>query len=337
MSRARAPVVAGVLVALLAVEVVASVCIGSFPIGPRTVVRVLFGAITGADGDWTPAEHAVVVVVRLPRIGAALLVGAALAVAGAAYQTMLRNPLAAPEVLGVASGAAFGGALSILLGLSYGTQQGLTFVCGLAAAVLALTIARLAGSISPVVLILGGIVVGSLFSALIGATEFLANPDSTLPAIVFWLFGSLARVTPGALWLPAAIVAVSLVALFVVRWPLTVLAAGEDEARALGVDRRVVWVTVITASTLMTATVVTIAGQVAWVGLVIPHVARSLVGPAFGRLMVVSALIGAAFLLAVDDVARSVSSVELPLGILTALIGAPFFVLVLVRAARQWA
>jgi iron complex transport system permease protein len=299
-------------------------------------LHILVGEVFDTPATWTASQHAVVTVLRLPRIAAALLVGAALASSGAAYQTMLRNPLVAPEILGVASGAAFGGALSLLIGLSYTEQQIVTFVFGLLAALLALAIGRLAGSVSPIVIVLGGIVVGSLFAALVGATEFFANPETTLPAIVFWLFGSLDRVTPENLPTPAAIVGVCLVGLYLVRWPLTVLATGEDEARALGVNRRIVWTVVIAASTLMTATVVSVAGVVGWVGLVIPHIARSLVGPTFSRLLVASALIGGGFLLGVDDVARSATSMELPLGILTALIGAPFFVVLLVRAAREW-
>jgi iron complex transport system permease protein len=181
------------------------------------------------------------------------------------------------------------------------------------------------------------VVVGTMFSALISATQYFANPDNTLPEITFWLFGSLDRVTNGGLVVPAVIVALSLAALYAVRWKLTVLAAGEDEARSLGVNRPVVWTVVIGASTLMTATVVSIAGTVGWVGLVVPHLARSVVGPSFGRLLNVSCLLGAGFLLVVEDVSRAATTVAVPLGILTALIGAPFFVGLLVKAKRQWA
>jgi iron complex transport system permease protein len=307
---------------------------GRYPVDPATVIRVLAGQFVDVHAAAT--DQTVVLRIRLPRILAALLVGAALASSGAAYQTMLRNPLVSPEILGVAAGAGFGASLGILLGLSQGVLQVLSFVFGLLAAVVALAIGRLVGSVSPIVLVLGGIVVGAMFSALISGTQYFANPETTLPEITFWLFGSLARATTGGLVVPGVIVVVCLVALYAVRWPLTVLATGEDEARTLGVNRTLVWGLVIGASTLMTATVVSVAGIIGWVGLVVPHLARFAVGPSFTRLLPVATLIGAGYVLVVDDVARSVTSLDLPLGILTALIGAPFFVSLLVKAGRQW-
>lgn len=323
------------MVALL-VLVVVSFGLGRYPLGPVTVIRVLIGQITHVADAGLATASTVVVSVRLPRILAALLVGAALSASGAAYQTMLRNPLVSPEILGVAAGAGFGASVGILLGLPPAVLQVLAFGFGLLAALVSLAIGRVVGTASPIVLVLGGIVVGSMFGALISATQYFANPDTTLPEITFWLFGSLARATNESLVVPAVIVVGTLLVLFTVRWQLTVLATGEDEARTLGVNRRLVWACVIGTSTLMTATVVSVAGIVGWVGLVVPHLARSLVGPSFGRLLVVSTLLGGAFLLVVDDVARSVSEQDLPLGILTALIGAPFFVALLVRAGRQW-
>ncbi len=326
----------GALVVGLVVLTVVSFGLGRYPLGPVTVVRVLAAQFINIAATWPSSAPTVILEIRLPRILAALLVGAALSSSGAAYQTMFRNPLVSPEILGVAAGAGFGASVSILLGLSYGVLQVMSFLFGLLAALLALSIGRIVGSISPIVLVLGGIVVGAMFGALISATQYFANPETTLPEITFWLFGSLGRATIGSLLLPTIIVAVCLAALFAVRWPLTVLATGEDQARTLGVNRRMVWAIVIGASTLMTATVVSVAGIIGWVGLVVPHLARSTVGPLFTRLLPVSTLIGAGYLLAVDDVARSASSLDLPLGILTALIGAPFFVALLVKAGRQW-
>ncbi|MBO0821765.1 MAG: iron ABC transporter permease, partial [Nocardiopsaceae bacterium] len=324
------------LVVVVVVLAVASCGAGRYWLDPVTVVRVLTGQTSGLSASTAAVAHAVVVQVRLPRILGALLVGAALASSGAAYQTMMRNPLVSPEILGVAGGAAFGGSLAILLGLPQAALQILAFVFGLFAAVAALAISRLVGGGSSVVLVLAGVVVQAIFSALISAAQYFANPVDTLPEITFWLFGSLARVTLGGLVVPAAIVAVCLAALYAVRWPLTVLAAGEDEARTLGVNRNLVWGVVIGASTLMTATVVSIAGVVGWVGLVIPHLARSVAGPSFARLLALSVLIGAGFLVLVDDVARTATSLDLPLGVLTALVGGPFFVLLLARSRRQW-
>lgn len=333
---ARTPALTSVLLLALLMLMVLSFWLGQFPVGPDTVLRILLHPIIGGRVAWPAVDQTAVFQVRMPEILGAVLVGVALASSGAAYQTMLRNPLVSPEILGVAAGSAFGGALSILLGLGAAQLQLMAFAGGLVAAALALGIGRLVTSVSPTVLVLAGIVVGTLFQALTSGTEYFANPNDTLPEITFWLFGSLDRVTDTSLVVPAVIVVVCLVALALVRWPLTVLAAGEDEARTLGVNRAAVWSVVIGASTLMTATVVSIAGVVGWVGLVVPHLARSLAGPSFSRLLPVSCLLGAGFLLAVEDIARAATTVELPLGILTALVGAPFFVVLLVRAGRQW-
>ncbi len=310
--------------------------LGRYSINPVTVVRVLIGQVIQIPATWSSVDQTVILQIRLPRILAALLVGAALSSSGAAYQVMFRNPLVSPEILGVAAGAGFGVSIGILAGMSTGELQLLAFACGLLAAALAVGIGRTVGRGSLIVLVLGGIVVGSMFDALISGTQYFANPETTLPEITFWLLGSLGRATMGGLAVPAVIVGGCLLALYTVRWPLTVLAAGEDEARALGVNRTVVWAVAITASTLMTATVVSIAGIIGWVGLVVPHLGRFMVGPSFTRLLPTATLLGAGYLLAVDDVARSATSLDLPLGILTALVGAPFFVAVLAKAGRQW-
>jgi len=324
------------LLGLLLGLIVLSFAVGRYAVSPLTVLRVLWGQAVGSPAEGSAVARTVILQIRPPRIAAAMLVGAALAASGAAYQTMFRNLLVSPEILGVAAGAGFGASLGILLGAPDGLVQLLSFGTGLAAALLALAIGRLVGAGSLIVLVLGGVVVGAMFGALISATQYFANPETTLPEITFWLFGSLGRATLPGLAVPAVIVALCLVALHVVRWPLTVLAAGEDAARTLGVNHRLIWLVVITASTLMTTTVVSVAGIIGWVGLVVPHLARFVVGPAFARLLPVSALIGAIYLLAVDDVARSVTALDLPLGILTALIGAPFFVLLLARLGRNW-
>lgn len=325
-----------ILIVALVVLAVVSLGLGRYPIDPVTVGRILIGQVFGTHGSWSAVQQTVVMQVRLPRILAGLLVGAALSSSGAAYQVMFRNPLVSPDILGVSAGAGFGASVAILAGLSSAELQALSFVCGLLAAALAVGIGRTVGRGSLVVLVLGGVVVAAMFNALISGTQYFANPQTTLPEITFWLFGSLARATMGSLVVPAVIVGVCLVALYLIRWPLTVLAAGDDEARSLGVNRTLIWTVAIVSSTLMTATVVSLAGIIGWVGLVVPHLGRFLVGPSFHRLLPVSMVIGAGYLLAVDDVARSATSLDLPIGILTALIGAPFFVLLLVKAGRRW-
>lgn len=325
-----------VLVLGVLVLVVVSFGVGRYLLPPWTVLQVLVGQVLPIPVQWTVVDQAVVMQIRLPRILGAVVVGAALSASGAAYQTTFRNPLVSPEILGVAAAAGFGASLALLLGLAPVVLQVMAFGFGLLAAVLSLGIGRIVGGGSVVVLVLGGIVVGSMAQALISVTQYVADPQDTLPEITFWLLGGLGRVGLRGLIVPAVIVVVCLGALHAVRWPLTVLATGDDEAAALGVNRRLVWIVVVAASTLMTATVVSIAGIVGWVGLVVPHLARFVVGPLFARLLPVSVLLGAGYLLAVDDVARSATAVDLPLGILTALIGAPFFVVLLARAGRQW-
>ncbi|WP_028930699.1 FecCD family ABC transporter permease [Pseudonocardia asaccharolytica] len=313
----------------------------SFPLGPfavdtGTVLRVLIAKVTGAGHGAGAVEETIVAQVRLPRIIGAVLVGAGLAAAGAGYQSMFRNPLVSPAILGVSAGAGFGAALGLLAELPWPAIQAMAFVFGLVAAALALTIARLLGRGSTVVLVLAGVVVSTLFQAFISITQFMANPEDTLPSITFWLMGGLGRIRSEDLIGAAVLIVICLAALYTVRWPVTVLAAGSDEASTLGVNRALTWAVVIGASTLLTATAVSLAGIVGWVGLVVPHLARMIVGPSFDRLLPAAVLMGAGFLVLVDDVARSASTMELPLGVLTAVIGAPFFVLLLARVRSQW-
>jgi iron complex transport system permease protein len=323
-------------VALVALSLL-SLSLGRYPLGPVKVVSGLIAAVIPSAGTrLSSIDWIVLVQIRLPRVLAAITVGAALSGSGSAYQSMFQNPLVSPDILGVSAGAGFGASLGLLFGLPFGDVQVLAFAGGVIGVLVSVTIAQLIGRGSTVVLVLAGIVVGAMAQALIALTQYFANPTTTLPRIVFFLLGSLDSVTLSNLWLPAILVAVSVLALYLLRWPITVLAAGEDEARTLGVSRHLVWAVVIVATTLMTASVVSIAGIVGWVGLVVPHLARQIVGPSFRKLLPASLLMGALFLLAVDDVGRSVSSVEFPLGVLTALIGAPFFVALLARARRQW-
>ncbi|MFV0405707.1 MAG: FecCD family ABC transporter permease [Propioniciclava sp.] len=325
----------GLVLALLAI-VAFSFPLGALAIDVPTVARVLLNPLLGPDPSITETQTTVVLQVRLPRIIGAILVGGGLAAAGAGYQSMFRNPLVSPAILGVSAGAGFGAAAALLLGLVWPVVQLTAFIGGIVAALMALGISRMLGRGSTVVLVLAGIVVSTLFQAFISITQYLANPEDTLPTITFWLMGGLGRVRLDDLAAPGIIMALSLVALSLVRWPVTVLAAGDDEAAALGVRRPVVWGVVITASTLMTAAAVSMAGIVGWVGLIMPHLARFLIGPAFDRLLPASVLMGAGFLVLVDDLARTSAGMELPLGVLTALVGAPFFVFLLSRARKQW-
>lgn len=278
----------------------------------------------------------VVLSVRLPRVLAAMLVGASLAAAGAAYQTLFRNPLASPAILGVSAGAGFGAALAMLLHAGALMVQGSAFAGGVVAVGAAMFIAGRLGQGSALVLVLAGMVVSALFMAFTSALKYVADPLDTLPAIVFWLMGSLGRVTTRDLVWAAPFALTGMAALFLLRWPTQVLEAGDDEARTMGIPVRALRALLILAATLMTAAAVSISGIVGWVGLLVPHLARLLVGPAYTVLLPASALMGAGYLLLVDDLCRSAFASELPLGIVTAVLGAPVFVAVLMRARRQW-
>ena len=275
--------------------------------------------------------------VRGPRVLAALEVGAVLAAAGAAYQGLFRNPLVSPDILGVSSGAALGAVLGIWLSLGVVAIQALAFALGLLAVVVVYAIGAALRRHDPIlVLVLAGVVIGTLLGSCVSLVKYLADPYNQLPAITFWLLGSLASTTAGDVRSVVPAVLLGLLPLYLLRWRMNVMTLGEEEARALGVDTRRVRAVVVGGATLMTAAVVSISGVVGWIGLLIPHVARLLVGPDFGRLLPASVLLGAGYLLAVDTLARTLARIEIPLGVLTALLGAPFFVWVLARARRGW-
>jgi iron complex transport system permease protein len=285
-----------------------------------------------------PAVETVVLRIRLPRALAALLAGAALAAAGAAYQGVFRNPLVSPDILGVSSGAALGAVAGIFLSLPVAGIQGLAFAAGLGAVLLAYGMAVLVrGHLDPtLVLVLAGVIISTLMGAGVALLTYLADPYTQLPAITFWLMGSLASVKTAdvAGGLPTVLAGLAVLALL--RWRMNVLALGDDEARALGVNAVRVRLVIIVAATLMTAAVVSVSGTVGWIGLVVPHMARMLVGPSFVRLLPAAALLGAAYLVLVDTVARTATATELPLGFLNALLGAPFFLYLLARARHAW-
>ncbi len=332
MQRLAIPLLALALV----VASLLSVTIGPYTITPGDVSRALarlFGYGTGAP---SPAEI-VLLNVRLPRIGAAVLVGAALAAAGSAYQTIFRNPLVSPDILGVSTGAGLGAAFGILLSLPVVLIQGLAFAGGIATVIMVTAIAAAVQTHDRVlVLVLAGVVVGALAGAAISLVKILADPYDQLPAITFWLLGSLAGakgIDVGAV-VPPVVFGVAL--LWLLRWRVAILSLGDDEARTLGVDVTKLRATIIGAATLATAAVVAISGVIGWIGLLIPHMARMLVGPQFARLLPASALMGATFLVLVDMLARTIGRIETPIGILTAIIGAPVFIWLLQRTRRAW-
>ena len=318
---------AAALVALTAL----AFAVGRYPLSIAEVLAVL----TGQGGDAT--AQTVVWQVRGPRVLAALLVGAALAAAGTAYQGMFRNPLVSPDILGVSSGAALGAVLGIFLSSSLLLTQLFAFGGGLAAVGLVYGVgSRMRGHDPLLALVLTGVVIGTLLGSVIALVKYLADPYNQLPAITYWLLGSLASVAPRDLVAAAPLALAGLAPMWLLRWRMNLLGLPDDEARALGVDTRRLRTLVVACATLVTASVVAISGIIGWVGLLIPHAARLLVGPDFGRLLPLAMLMGAAFMLAVDTLSRTLVAIEIPPGVLTALLGTPFFLWLFALARRTW-
>lgn len=314
----------------------AALLVGPYPLSVADALSVLTTRLTGG-GEAGP-ESQVLLSIRLPRVLAALLVGGALAAAGACYQSLFRNPLVSPDILGVSAGAGLGAVLGIFLSLPVAAIQFSAFVGGLlAVAAVGLVASAVRGRDTVLVLVLAGVVIGALAGAVTSLLKVMADPYDQLPAITFWLLGSLAAVQKGDVLAVLPAVLIGLVPIVLLRWRIHVLALGDEEARSLGIEAGPLRILVIVCATLMTASVVSIAGVIGWVGLVMPHIARMLVGPAFGILLPVATLLGAGYLLVTDTLARTLSATEIPLGILTAVIGAPFFLWLLWRGRRGWA
>lgn len=330
----------GLALGLLALAVAAlalgAVLVGPYPVEPADLVSAASRLVSGDTSPLTQVET-VLLSIRLPRVATALIVGAALSAAGAVYQGLFRNPLVSPDILGVSTGAGLGAALGIFLSLPVIAIQGFAFVGGAITVTLVYLVATAVRNHEPtLVLVLSGVVLGALASACISLLKILADPYDQLPAITFWLLGSLAGIQAGDLagTLPAVII--GLVPLVLLRWRMNLMALGDEEAAALGVDPRRLRLLFVAAATLMTASVVAISGVIGWVGLVMPHIARLVVGPNFHRLLPAAMLMGAGYLLIVDTIARTLSETETPLGVLTAFVGAPVFIWLLATGRRSW-
>lgn len=308
---------------LIALFVLAGIS-GKYALSVQDVIAVLFGI---SD---SPEKQLVVWQVRFPRIFAAILVGASLAASGAAYQGMFRNPLVSPDILGVSAGAGLGAVVAIFANLSIFYVQLFALVGGLLAVTLVYGMAQLIRRHDPIlVLVLSGVALSSLLGAGISLIKVLADTDRQLPAITFWLLGSFnsVRLIDLAYSLPLMLIGIAL--LFLLRWRMNLLALGDDEAAALGVNLKFTRIVLIVAATMVTASAISFTGIIGWVGLLIPHTARLLVGAHFSRLLPTAMLLGACFLLLTDTIARTRFAVEMPLGVLTALVGAPFFLMLL--------
>jgi len=320
--------------ALLAVLAVAFAA-GKFPVAPADLLRALVARLSGSESGLPEAVETVIWNIRLPRVAAGVVVGAVLAAAGAAYQGMFRNPLVSPDILGVSAGAGLGATLGIYLGLPLIFVQVVAFGGGIIAVAIVYRLASLVRRHDPVlVLVLAGVALGALLGAGISLVKILSDPYTQLPTITFWLLGGLNQVTSRDLATTAPAMLAGLLPMALLRWRINLLGLADEEAAALGVDVGRLRLVLVTAATLSTAAAVSLAGIVGWVGLVVPHVARLLVGPDFTRLLPASLMLGAGFLVTTDTLARTIAPIELPLGILTAVVGAPFFLWLLARTGR---
>lgn len=324
-----------VLGAVFLAVLLGSLLVGRYALSPGQLVQMLWTRITGGAADWPISDDKVVFAVRLPRVAAAALVGAALAVSGAAYQGMFRNPMVSPDILGASTGAGFGAAVAILLGAGYFGISAAAFCCGLLAVAAAWLVSRLSKADQAVSLILAGMMISSLFSAGTSFVKLVADTQQQLPAITYWLMGSLSSIKDKDVVFLAIPVALGMIPLFFLRWRMNLLTVGEEEAQSMGVNTRRLRGAVIVCATLLTSASVAVSGMIGWVGLVIPHFCRMLFGYDYRRLIPAGALFGAAFLLAVDDIARLVTTGELPPGILTAFVGAPLFLYLIATGGRR--
>jgi len=329
----------GLTIALivLAAGLVVAFTIGRYPVSLAELLDVLWSRALGRAPSAPAAVENVVLLVRGPRVMAALLVGSALAVAGAAFQGLFRNPLVSPDILGASSGAALGAVIGIFFSLGVLGIEFLAFAGGLAAVAAVYVIGSMLRSRDPIlVLVLAGVVIGALLGAGVGLVKYLADPYNQLPAMTFWLLGSLAATSVSDLLPLLGPVAIGTVVLVALRWRMNVMSLPDEEARALGVSTGPLRIAIVAAATLVTSASVATSGIIGWIGLVVPHLARALVGPDFPRLLPASALLGGGFLLFIDTLARTAAPVEIPLGILTAVIGTPFFIWLLADMQRSW-
>lgn len=304
--------------------------LGRYAVNFSSLMEDLQAAVMNGSLKFRSVDGIVIFLIRMPRITAAVLIGAALSTAGVSYQGMFRNPMVSPDILGASTGACFGAALSIFLGFGYFELTMTAFFFGLGAVLLAYLISRFSRLNTTLALVLGGVMISSLFSASTSFIKLVADPNDQLPAITYWLMGSLSSIKQADLPFAAIPILVGFIPLFLLRWRINLLTVGEDEARSMGINTGRLRLIVIVCATLMTAASVAVSGMIGWVGLVIPHFCRLIYGYDYRRLIPASALMGATFLIVVDNIARTAITSEIPIGILTSFVGAPVFIYLIV-------
>ncbi len=323
-----------IMIALPLAVFFVSLFIGRLVIDPVTLIKVLGVKLLHLpiEKDWNQAVEIVVIRIRLPRAIMAMMVGAGLSISGAAFQGMFNNPLVSPYLLGVSSGAGFGAALGIILGAGAGLIQVSSFGFGILAVVLTYLTSRVYKTTPLLMLVLSGVIVSSLFMSLISLIKFVADPDEKLPTIVFWIMGSFGSTRLEDLFLTFWPMAIGVTGLLMVRWRINLMSMGDREAKAMGTRVELLKGIIIFCTTLISAAAVSVCGIIGWVGLVIPHICRMWVGPDHRALLPTTIMVGASYLLVIDNIARTLTSSEIPLGILTSIIGAPFFAYLLRRS-----
>jgi len=315
---------------------IASIGIGRYEVDFIVQIKILLSQIFPIEQTWTTVEETVVMDVRMPRILLAMLIGGGLSIAGASFQGMFANPLVSPDILGVSAGAGFGAAIGILLFGNGFTMQMFALVAGITAIAFTFLIGGVRRDLPIFMLVLAGTVTSALFQALVSLVKFLADPEEKLPSITYWFMGSLGTASYKDLWIAGPLILIGIIILVSLRWRLNILSLSEEEARSLGVSvTKLKWL-VIGGATLITAAAVSVAGIIGWVGLIIPHIARMIVGSNNQYVLPASISIGACYLLLIDNLARSLTSAEIPLSILTAIIGAPFFAFLLRKTGGGW-
>lgn len=325
-----------ILTVLLMAVATTSLMLGQLSIAPGTIVKMFAGTILPIEKSWNPIMESILFDVRLPRLLAGVLIGAGLSVSGAAFQGLFRNPLVSPHILGVSAGSGFGAAVAILFFGHIIAVQILSFVFGLLAVLMTYSLSRVYRATPVLMLVLSGIIVGALFSASTSLIKYVADPVNEMPSIVFWLLGSLNNASNRDMVVVGPIILIGITVLLLIRWRINLLAMGEEDARALGVDTGRIRATVILCATMISAAAVSIGGIIGWIGLVIPHIGRLIAGPDNKVLLPVTVLVGATYLVAVDTIARTAMEMEIPIGILTALVGAPIFAYLLRKNRSGW-
>lgn len=314
---------------------IGSLGLGRYVVDPLTVVKILFSKLLPISATWSSQAETVILNIRFPRVVMGCIIGAGLSCAGCAYQGIFQNPMASPDILGASNGAGLGAAFGLLVKMSYEGISLCAFIAGLCAVGIVMLISSRVRGNQTLGLILSGIMVGSLASAGISFIKLVADPSNTLPAITYWLMGSLASIRNQDMLFAAPLILIGILPILLFRWKISVLTMGDEEAVSMGINVSRLRIGVVLSATLITAACVSVSGMIGWVGLVIPHFARMLVGSDFRRSLPASLMIGGSFMLIVDNFARLLATSEIPIGILTAFVGAPFFLYLILKEGNK--